>query len=163
MLCPPRPTFSRGMSVCPSSVAPPPPPSGGRGSHGDIRWKAVSREARRETILLQHLPIQWTLVAIAIGGGADGEGELVSPPLSLSHKKRFAGGAITLSPGRMSFHRSRLHPLLTKTGAGRESVPSSPAPPPPPARPRSSSPRSLFCPHRRPFSPGCRPTPGTGV
>lgn len=51
--------------------------------HGDSQGKAIPRGASRDSTLFQYLPIQWTVVDIAIGGGADGEGEH-PPPLFLS-------------------------------------------------------------------------------
>ena len=68
-----------------ASGAPPPPPPGGRGSHGDNRWKAVSEEASQGTALLQHIPMQWTVGISPSGWGRRGGGSS-PPPLSLSCK-----------------------------------------------------------------------------
>ena len=98
---PPRPAFLEGILVRPSPAtpsppalrAPPPPPGGGEGSHDDIRDKpcpgaaaaSVSREgtgrpgrADQNPVLPRVLPVQWTVVAIAMGGGDRGGG--LPPP-----------------------------------------------------------------------------------
>ena len=60
---------------------------GGNSANGNGRWKSVSRWLWRqpagESRWSPVIPMQWTVVAIAIGGGADGEGARPSP---LSHR-----------------------------------------------------------------------------
>ena len=95
---PPRPRFLEGIPVRsslaaptpPALRAPPPPPPGGRGSHGDSQGKAVSGggagggfsgeggRASPDLVRPRDLPVQWTVVAIATGGGDRGGGS--SPP-----------------------------------------------------------------------------------
>jgi len=65
--------------------APPPPPPGGVGSAWRYQVGSRARGAAGGQpcpVFLQDLPMCWTVVDIATGGGADGEGELVPPPLS---------------------------------------------------------------------------------
>ena len=69
---------------------------GGNSANGNGRWKSVSRWLWRqpagESRWSPVIPMQWTVVAIALGGGADGEGARPSP---LSHRV-----AILVTPPR---------------------------------------------------------------
>ena len=86
ILCrpPPLPRFHRGISIpfwpptppAPSALLPRPLP-GAWAVHGDIRGTAVSGSSPGSPHVLDRGDI-------ATGGGADGEGELVPPPLSLT-------------------------------------------------------------------------------
>ena len=86
ILCrpPPLPRFHRGISIpfwpptppAPSALLPRPLP-GAWAVHGDIRGTAVSGSSPGSPRALDRGDI-------ATGGGADGEGELVPPPLSLT-------------------------------------------------------------------------------
>ena len=75
----------------PALRAHPPPPPGGEGSHGDTRWKAVpgggtgggfpgeEGSASPDPAPPRALPVQWTVAAIAPGGGGRGGGTSLTP------------------------------------------------------------------------------------
>ena len=120
---PSHPALSQGIPVCSLPAPPPhprlrrssPAPVAGAGSvRGDIRGAAVSGSSPAYSRALDRGDI-------ATGGGADGEGERVPPPLSL-----------TLQPSYFS-------PASLARASCRLSIRSLPAPPPPVAiSPRSS-------------------------
>ena len=91
----PARAFGKGYSYTSTGTPTPPAPSAllprPRRGDGVRTWRyQVSSRARGGAggkpypALLRDLPVHWTVVHIATGGGADGEGELVPPLLSLT-------------------------------------------------------------------------------
>ena len=99
--------------------APPPPPAGAGSVRGDTWWAAVSGSSPGS-------PHAVDRVDIAAGGGADGEGELVPPPLSPTLQTPCSLPALS---------RPRLHEGYPYSSAGGpHPACACGAPPPPPAR-----------------------------
>ena len=65
---------ARLVTPTPPALRAPPPPPGGRGQCVGIFRGNPCLGVALDPVLLRPIPMQWTVVAIAPGGGADGEG-----------------------------------------------------------------------------------------